>query len=122
MPLIAFYDGFFGVGSASFYMTAFVLLLGNSVKVATANTKLLDFASGAAALVVLALKGHVLLLPGIALGMGQIIGSYFGSTFVIQFGARWVRPLIVTVTVALSIDLLLRHRDTLVHLLRSIFG
>lgn len=120
VPCIAFYDGFFGVGSASLYMTAFVLLLGMNVKVATANTKLLDFASGVAALSVLAFKGHVLLVPGLMLGAGQIIGSYFGSSFVIRWGARWVRPLLVMVTVALSIDLLLRHSDTLADFVKSL--
>jgi len=92
VPVIALYDGFLGVGSASLYMTACVLLLGMNVRVATANTKLLDFFSGAAALGVLALKGHVLLLPGLALGAGQIIGAYFGASLVLRLGARWIKP------------------------------
>ncbi len=113
VPAIALYDGFFGVGSASLYMTACVLLLGMNVRVATANTKLLDFVSGAAALGVLALKGHVLLLPGLALGAGQIIGAYFGASLVLRLGARWIRPVIVVVTLGLSVDLLVKHWDTL---------
>ena len=113
VPVIAFYDGFFGVGSASLYMTAFVLLLGMHVRAATASTKLIDFASGAAALAVLALKGHVLLLPGLALGAGQVVGAYFGASLVLRWGARWVRPAIVAVTIALSIDLLIKHWDEL---------
>jgi len=120
VPLIAFYDGFFGAGSASIYMTLFVLLLGMNVRVATANTKLLDFASGAAALAVLALKGHVLLLPGLALGAGQIIGSYFGASLVLRWGARWVKPVIVVVTIGLSIDLLVKHWDDLSQILSNL--
>lgn len=109
VPPIAFYDGFFGVGSASLYVAAFVSLLGMNVRMATANTKLIDFASGISALAVLALKGHVLLLPGLILGAGQIIGSYFGASLVLKWGARWVKPLIIIVSVVLSIDLLIRH-------------
>ncbi len=109
VPVIAFYDGFFGVGSASLHMTAFVLLLGMNVRRATANTKLLDFASGIAALTVLALKGHVLLLPGLAMGSGQIIGAYFGASLVLRWGARWVKPIIIIVSICLSIDLLYKH-------------
>lgn len=121
VPIIAFYDGFFGVGSASLYMTAFVLLLGMNVRSATANTKLLDFASGVAALAVLAAKGYVLLIPGLLLSAGQVIGSHFGSTFVIKWGVRWVKPLIVFVTIALSIDLFIRHHESITLLLRRIF-
>ena len=109
VPIIAFYDGFFGVGSASLYVAAFVSLLGMNVRMATANTKLIDFASGVAALAVLALKGHVLLLPGLALGAGQVIGSYFGASLVLKWGARWVKPLIVIISTGLSIDLFIRH-------------
>jgi len=126
VPVIALYDGFFGVGSASLYMAACVLLLGMNVRVATANTKLLDFVSGAAALGVLALKGHVLLLPGLALGAGQIIGAYFGASLVLRLGARWIRPVIIIVTLGLSIDLLFKHWDKLIvflkHLMDFIFG
>lgn len=113
VPPIAFYDGFFGVGSASLYLAAFIYLLGMNARTATANTKLIDFASGVSALVVLAAKGHVLLLPGLMLGAGQIIGSYLGASLVVKWGARWVRPLVVLVSIALSLDLLIRHWDRL---------
>ena len=116
VPPIALYDGFFGVGSASLYMSALVALLGMNARSATASTKILDLASGGAALAVLAFQGHVLLLPGLALGCGQVIGAYFGSTFVVRWGARWVRPAIVLVTFAISIDLLLRHGTRLLQL------
>lgn len=120
VPLIAFYDGFFGVGSASLYMMAFVLLLGRNVRDATANTKLVDFASGVAALIVLALKGHVLLLPGLILGAGQIIGGYCGASLVLRWGARWVRPVIVLVTIGLSVNLLLRQSAGLLRLMEML--
>jgi len=118
VPFIALYDGFFGVGSASLYMTSLVLLLGMNVRAATSSTKLLDFASGAAALSVLALQGHVLLLPGLALGIGQIIGAYFGASLVLRWGARWVRPVIVIMTFCLSADLIYKHWDDII----GVFG
>ena len=118
VPVVAFYDGFFGLGSASLYMTAFVLLLGMNVTFATANTKLLDFASGIAALTVLAFKGHVLLLPGLAMGAGQIIGAYLGASLVLRWGSRWVRPMVVFVSICISIDILYKHWDDF----RDIFG
>ncbi|MBL7661871.1 TSUP family transporter [bacterium] len=108
VPAIAGYDGFFGVGSASFYMAAFVLLLGLNIREATARTKIVDFASGVSALIVLALDGHVLLLPGLALGAGQLIGGYLGAGLVLRFGAKWVRPVIVIVSIGMAVDLLVK--------------
>ena len=45
---IGFYDGIFGPGAGSFYMLAFVTLLGYGVVRATAHTKVVNFASSIA--------------------------------------------------------------------------
>ena len=108
VPVIGFYDGFLGTGSASFLTAAFVLLRGLDARSAVATTKLVDFMSGGAALVVLAAGGHVLIVPGLALGLGQIVGAFIGASLVLKHGARWVRPVIVVVTVALSLQIALR--------------
>ena len=89
-------------------MAAFVLLLGLNIREATARTKIVDFASGVSALIVLALDGHVLLLPGLALGAGQLIGGYLGAGLVLRFGAKWVRPVIVIVSIGMAVDLLVK--------------
>ncbi|MBI1273691.1 MAG: TSUP family transporter [Alphaproteobacteria bacterium] len=117
VPPIAFYDGFFGTGSASFYVMAFVALLGLNARRATAMTKLVDFASGGAALVVLASGGHVLWLTGLLLAAGQVFGAWFGAGLVVKHGAKWVRPVIVAVTLALSLNLLAQHHDYILGLL-----
>jgi uncharacterized protein len=117
VPIIALYDGFFGTGSASFYMMACVTLLGMNVRRATATTKLVDFMSGGAALAILAGAGHVLLIPGLLLAAGQTVGAFVGAGLVLKHGAKWVRPVIVLVTIALSVDLLLKHHDYLLELI-----
>ncbi len=108
IPIIALYDGFIGIGSASLYMMIFVTLRGLNVRQATAITKLVDFTSGSAALVVLAYQGYVLLFPGLILAAGQILGAYIGAGLVLKLGARWVRPIIVLVTIALSLQILIK--------------
>ena len=55
--LIGFYDGFFGPGTGSFFVLAFVIIKGISIMEATAITKLLNFASNFAAFIIFALKG-----------------------------------------------------------------
>lgn len=104
---LGFYDGFFGPGTGSFFAAACVLLLGYNLKRATAATKLLNFTSNIAALLFFALGGHVLWALGLAMGMAQMAGAWLGSHLVIRHGARVVRPLLVVVSLAISLKLLL---------------
>ena len=48
----AAYDGFFGPGTGSFFMTAFVMLAGFGVLQATAHTRMLNLASNLGSLAV----------------------------------------------------------------------
>lgn len=104
---IGFYDGFFGPGTGSFLTLAFVSLAGNDLIKATAHAKVLNFASNIAALISFALAGKVLWLLGACMLVGQAIGATLGSKLVINQGARFIRPLMVTMSVALSAKLLL---------------
>ena len=105
---IGFYDGFFGPGTGTFFVIAFVTLLGYSLPRATAGTKLLNFTSNIASLILFAFSGHVLWLLGFGMGFGQIIGSYLGSKLAIKHGGRLIRPLLVIVSLLVSLRLLLQ--------------
>lgn len=106
ITLIALYDGFFGSGSASFYVLALIWGLGLSTLHATACTKLIDFFSGLAALVILMWHGHVAWGPGIMLGLGQIIGAWFGAGLVIKNGTKILRPVLIVISVLMCLKLL----------------
>lgn len=106
---IGFYDGFFGPGTGSFFALAFVALLGYDLRRATAGTKLLNFASNVAALLVFALGGHVVWAVGLAMAIGQWAGAWVGAHLVIRHGARLVRPLLVAMSLLLSIRLLVQQ-------------
>ena len=106
---IGFYDGFFGPGTGSFFALAFVALLGYDLRGATAGSKLLNFASNAAALLVFALGGQVAWTVGLAMAVGQWTGAWLGAHLVIRHGARLVRPLLVAVSLLLSIRLLVQQ-------------
>jgi hypothetical protein len=106
VPLIGFYDGFFGPGTGSFFAIGYVALLGHTLRQATAKTKLLNFASNIAALSVFALGGNVGWLAGLAMGAGQLVGARLGSQLVIRRGAGLVRPLLVIMSLALTARLL----------------
>jgi uncharacterized membrane protein YfcA len=104
---VGFYDGFFGPGTGSFFTLAFVTLLGYGIRRAVAGAKLLNFTSNFAALLVFAASGHVLWAVGLAMGVGQLTGSLLGSQMAVRHGAVLIKPLLVTVSVAISVKLLL---------------
>ena len=106
VPVIGFYDGMFGPGTGSFLMLGFVALAGYGLLKATAHTKFLNFGSNVGAFAVFLLTGSVLWKVGLVMGAGQFIGAHLGSRFAMKQGARIIKPLLVTVSIALAIRLL----------------
>ena len=104
---VGFYDGFFGPGTGSFFAAAFVMLLGYNLRRATAGTKLLNFTSNIASLLFFALAGQVVWQVGLPMGLAQVAGAWVGSHLVIRHGTRIIRPLLVVVSLAISLKLLL---------------
>lgn len=105
---IGFYDGMFGPGTGSFFAVGFVTLAGYGLLKATANTKILNFASNFSGLLVFMWTGQVIYAVGLAMAVGQTAGAYVGSHTAITHGAKIIRPLIVTVSIAIAIRLLLK--------------
>ena len=106
IPAIGFYDGILGPGTGSFFMLAYVALAGLGVLKATAQTKLMNFASNIGAFAVFAFSGVIFWKIGIAMGIGQFIGARLGAGFAMKNGAKLIKPLLVTVCIALSAKLL----------------
>lgn len=104
---IGFYDGFFGPGTGSFFMAAFVLLAGASLIEATAQTKVLNLTSNLAALLFFTLGDNVLWTIGLMMAAAQILGGYAGAHLAINHGERLIRPLVVIISSAISIKLLI---------------
>ena len=106
-PALGFYDGIFGPGTGSFYMLALVSLMGLGIVQATANTKMLNFTSNIASLLVFAFSGKIYVVLGLVMGVCQFIGAQLGSRFAMQHGAKIIRPLLVIVCLAMATKLLL---------------
>ncbi len=104
---VGFYDGFFGPGTGTFFAVAFVLLLGYNLRRATAGTKVLNFTSNIASLLFFAMAGDVVWQVGLPMGIAQMAGAWVGSHLVIRHGTALIRPLLVVVSLAISIKLLI---------------
>ena len=101
-PSLGFYDGFFGPGTGSFMLTAFVTLRGFAIREATAHAKLFNFASNVAALLYFIVFGKILWLVGGAMIGGQMLGAYLGARTALNAGARVIRPVTIIVCFAMS--------------------
>ncbi|WP_324171569.1 TSUP family transporter [Sulfurimonas sp.] len=104
--IISFYDGFFGPGTGSFFTIAFIYLLGNNILQATAQTKILNFATNLGSLLIFSFLGEIYLWIGLVMGFGQIIGATIGAKLVISKGQKLIRPLVVIISFAMSFKLL----------------
>lgn len=103
---VGFYDGFFGPGTGSLFALAFVALAGYGIRKATAHTKLLNFVSNFASLLAFIIGGQVVWLAGLAMAAGQLLGAALGARLVVSRGAALIKPLLVTVSLAVSARLL----------------
>ncbi|MCL4116143.1 UNVERIFIED_CONTAM: hypothetical protein GTU68_043883 [Idotea baltica] len=106
LPLVGFYDGIFGPGAGSFYMLALVALGGHGVLAATAKTKLFNFASNVGGFLSFVLLGVISWKIGIVMAIGQILGARVGANLAIANGSRIIKPLLVTICIALALKLL----------------
>ncbi len=106
---IGFYDGFFGPGTGSFFAISFVTLLGFGLTRATTHTKILNLTSNIASLGAFLLSGHVILSVGLLMGVGQLIGGRMGAKLVHRQGIKIIRPMIVIISILISIRLLVQN-------------
>ena len=99
---IGFYDGFFGPGTGSFFVTSLVALRGLGLTRATGTTKLLNASTNLGSLLVFALGGKVIWLLGLCMAVGAMTGGWLGSRFALRHGARVIRPLLIVTSLALT--------------------
>ena len=105
--LIGFYDGFFGPGTGTFFVLIFLIIKQRNLMEATSATKVLNFSSNFAAFLVFAYKGLVIWELGLIMAIAQILGAYIGSNLAITKGENFVRPVIVLISIILSIRILI---------------
>lgn len=103
VPMIGFYDGFFGPGTGSFFAASGVILRGKTLVQATVVAKPLNFTSNIVSLLLFAFGGQVVWLAGTVMMAGQVIGAYLGTRSIFWGGARLIRPLVILMCVAMTV-------------------
>jgi uncharacterized membrane protein YfcA len=103
---IGAYDGFFGPGTGTFLIVGFVALCGRSLVHASADAKVVNFASNLAALLVFARDGYILWEIALPMAAAQLLGGTLGARLAMKGGERVVRILVLAVSGALIVKLL----------------
>jgi uncharacterized membrane protein YfcA len=99
---IGFYDGFFGPGTGSFFAVSLVGLRGMGLTRATGLAKLLNLTSNLASVLVFAVAGKVIWPLAGGMALGNMAGGWIGAHSATRLGAPLIRPLLVTVSLALT--------------------
>jgi len=98
---IGFYDGFFGPGTGTFLIIGFVILCGSSLARATADAKVVNFASNLAAMIWFASHGLIRWDLALPMAVAQLIGGSLGARLALRGGARLIRIVVIVVSLGL---------------------
>jgi uncharacterized membrane protein YfcA len=106
------YDGFFGPGTGTFLIFAFVFFFDLPMARASADAKVVNFGSSLAALATFAMHGAVLWRVALPMAMANFAGGTLGAHLAVRGGDARVRQIVLAVVVVLVIklghDLLMR--------------
>jgi uncharacterized protein len=106
VPLVAFYDGFFGPGTGTFFAMGLVGLAGLRLDQATIEAKLFNLMSNLGALIVFLFAGHVVWLYAVVMACGMVAGGSLGARLVLRHGTGLIKPLLIITSLAMSLRLL----------------
>jgi uncharacterized membrane protein YfcA len=99
------YDGFFGPGTGTFVILSYVTWLREAMARASANAKVVNFASNLAALAIFASQGVVRWDVALPMAGAQFLGGAFGARLAVRRGDRFVRWVVLAVVLCLVVKI-----------------
>lgn len=103
--VLGFYDGFFGPGTGSFLIFAFVRLFGMDMLHASASAKLVNLATNLGALIYFFFHHGVMWQVGLFMAAANVCGAQFGTHLAVRHGNRFIRYLLLVVVSVLAVKL-----------------
>ncbi len=103
--VFGFYDGFFGPGTGSFFILAFIFFFKMDFVLASGNAKMLNLTSNASSLLFFALEGKIyygytLIAPFV------MVSALLGSKLALTKGIKFIKPIFIVMSLAVSLKLL----------------
>jgi uncharacterized membrane protein YfcA len=99
--VIGFYDGFFGPGTGSFLIFAFVGVFGFDFLLASASAKIVNLTTNVAAVSWFASTGNVLYYYAIPMALANMAGGFLGARLAILKGNEFIRKFFLAVVLLL---------------------
>jgi uncharacterized membrane protein YfcA len=99
------YDGFFGPGTGTFLIVAYSVVFAMPLGRASAEAKVVNFASNLAALSIFSMRGTVLWRLALPMAAAQFAGGALGAHFAVRGGDSRVRWVVLGVVAALVLKL-----------------
>ncbi len=103
--IIGVYDGFYGPGTGTFLIIAFVVFAKLPGVRANGQTKAVNITTNVTSLAVFLLHGQVLLPLGLAAALCNMAGGYIGAGIAITKGAKVIRPVTLIVLILLLLKI-----------------
>ncbi|MBW8359288.1 MAG: TSUP family transporter [Weeksellaceae bacterium] len=96
---VGFYDGFIGPATGTFFILAFVTLLGMDFLKANANAKLINLATNAGSICLFLLKGQIIWAIALPMAVCNALGGLVGARLAIRKGNRFIRYLFIFILI-----------------------
>ncbi len=103
--LLGFYDGSSGPGTGSFWVISTIRLYRLNILLASGVAKSMNFTSNLVSLMVFIAFGQIDWLIGLTMGGCMMLGAYIGAHSAIYFGAKFIRPIFITIVVIMAVKL-----------------
>ncbi|WP_286233051.1 sulfite exporter TauE/SafE family protein [Thalassotalea sediminis] len=103
--VLGFYDGVAGPGTGAFWTASSSALYKINILLSCGLARSTNFVSNICSLLTFIYLGYVNFLLGVSMGVFIMLGSWVGSHWAIKFGAKFIRPLFITIVIGMSVNL-----------------
>ena len=97
--VVGFYDGFIGPGTGSFFVLAFIALMGFDFLHASANAKMVNLATNFGSICLFMLKGKIIWAIAIPMALSNAFGGWMGAKLAINKGNSFIRIFFLIVVI-----------------------
>ena len=101
--VIGVYDGYYGPGTGTFLMIAFIRFAKMDVRHASGCTKVINLSSNVGSLISILRSGYLYLGVGLICSVAGILGAHLGAGLAIKNGSKLVKPTVVVVRLLLCL-------------------
>ena len=105
--MLGFYDGLAGPGTGAFWTVSNMAFYKMNLLLCCGVARTMNFVSNFFSLIAFVALGHVNYALGLGMGVCMLVGAYIGAHSAIKFGGKFIRPVFITVVLAIAVKLTL---------------